>query len=169
MIYHVTSQDPSVIKCCIAFLVGAEISLESFLFAGWQVSPSFNTISLWYNIHHITNTNTISLWYTHSWEVFKKSCHLSQQLHPGDPKAFFFISALLPPLPLLWDKTLVEDFIAGCKCYFPLRNVRKVVNNYAVVIYPWWWWLFLWRWGWRQCRWCCGHENHHFLLVKIAT
>ena len=38
--------------------------------------------------------------------------------------------ALLPPLPLLWDKTLVEDYQAGCKCYFPLRNVSTPMNMY---------------------------------------
>jgi len=35
---------------------------------------------------------------------------------------FCWLAALLPTLPLLWDRTLVEDFNAGCKCYLPLRN-----------------------------------------------
>ena len=45
------------------------------------------------------------------------------------------LPALLPPLPLLWDESLVEDYQAGCKCYFPLRNVSTPIRYVQIFFF----------------------------------
>ena len=45
----------------------------------------------------------------------------------------FLTSALLPPLPLLWDHTLSEDYTAGCKCY--LGQASKLDFRYVQIFF----------------------------------